>query len=121
MRAILRAACVLAAVVAGVQADAQERKTVVIYSGYMTGEDCIRDSDESMASYMMGVVNGLLISPFYGAPEQRLKPLSQCLTGVTSTQLAATLKKWLKENPERWHDGCHVAASMALQRMCGNL
>ncbi|MDE0384839.1 MAG: hypothetical protein OXI22_13200 [Defluviicoccus sp.] len=116
MRGMLQAACVL--VVIGGAAGAEERKTVYIHSGYMKAEDCHESSDNSMAWYMAGVVNGLLVSPFLGAPEARLKPLNQCLVGVSTTQLAATLKKWLRENPERWHDGCHVAAFVALKNMC---
>ena len=79
-----------------------------------------RSSDNSMAPYMAGVVNGLLLSPFLGAPEARVKPLHECLIGVTPNQLATVLKKWLKENPERWHDDCHVASFSALRKMCGD-
>lgn len=121
MPVIMRLACVLMLVGWGMPTDAQERKSVLIHGGFMGGEDCHRSSDDSMAMYMAGVVNGLLVSPFLGAPETRMKPLSQCLTNVTSTQLAATLKKWLKENPERWHEGCHLAAFLALRQICGGL
>ena len=121
MRTVLRVACVVAVVGLSVSAGAQERKTVFIHSGFMKGEDCYKSSDSSMASYMAGVVGGLLVSPFLGAPEARVKALHQCLIGMTTNQLAATLKKWLKENPDRWHHDCHVASFSALRKMCGDL
>ena len=117
MRAIFYVTCILV-VMSAPEGIAQDRKITFIYSGFMTGEECHRHSDASIGWYMAGVVDGLLVSPFAGAPETRIKPLNQCLTGVTSTQLSATLKKWLKEHPERWHEGCHVAAFSALKQMC---
>ena len=101
-------------------ADAKERRAVTIYNGYMTGEKCHEASENELSWHMMGVVNGLLISPFYGAPSDRMEPLSQCLREVTNKQLGAILKKWLKENPERWHEGCNIAAFQVLRRLCGD-
>ena len=119
MRKLLYAATVLGLVsFQSANAIAQEREKVLIYNGYMTGEDCHAGSENLRASYMMGIVDGLFVSPFLGAPDQRLKPLNQCLGGVTSTQLGATLKKWLDENPEYWHYGCHIAAIRALRQIC---
>ena len=118
MHTVLRTAGMLVMAL-GTAADAGEREEVWIPGGFMTGEECLLVSSESMTSYMMGVVNGLLISPLYGAPAERATTLSQCLEGVTGTQLGATLQKWLRENPERWHEGCHLAAYMALRRLCG--
>ena len=68
----------------------------------MGGEDCHRSSEDSMAMYMAGVVNGLLVRDTNEA--------LQCLTNVT-TQLAAEMA----ERKPRTIEGCHLAAYSALQ------
>ena len=30
----------------------------------------------------------------------------------------AVMRKWLKENPERWHERCRILAYSALEEMC---
>ena len=78
--AIICVVCILV-VMSAQEGIAQDRKSFFIHSGFMTGGECHRSSDDSMEMYMAGVVNGLLVSPFIGAREALIKPLSPLLSG----------------------------------------
>ena len=90
----------------------------VIQNGFLTGEDFLEQSERYQQGYAAGFVNGLMTSPFMGAWENCAKHYSECLAGTTDSQLAAVIRRWLKENPERWHEGSHIASWLAIRQMC---
>ena len=92
--------------------------SVRIPGGFMTGAEFLELSEPHQRGYAAGFVNGLLISPFVGARESCVAHYSRCLEGTTDVQLAAVISCWLRENPERWHDGSHIASWIAIKRMC---
>ena len=92
--------------------------SVWIPSGFMTGAEFLELSEPHQRGYAAGFVNGLLISPFVGARESCVAHYARCLEGTTDVQLAAVISRWLRENPERWHEGSHIASWIAIQRMC---
>ena len=87
-------------------------------TGFKTGTDCVRLSDNEIEAYMVGVTDGLLVSPVVGASESCILHYHKCMQGMTNYQLGAVLRKWLKENPERWHQGCNIASWRAIHEMC---
>lgn len=91
---------------------------VIIRNGFLSGTECMLVPEGTLQYYMMGFVNGILMSPMWNASRSCLQPLADCLTRMSNVQLEAVMRKWLKENPERWHEGCHILAYSALQEMC---
>ena len=92
--------------------------SVRIPGGFMTGAEFLEQPEPYQQGYAAGFVNGLLISPFAGAWESCVSHYARCLGGTTDVQLAAVISRWLRENPERWHEGSHIASWLAIRRMC---
>ena len=90
----------------------------IIRSGFMSGEECLQLDEISQRLHMAGFINGLLVSRVVGASETCLSPVELCLTGVTDSQMAAVLRKWLNAHPESWHLPCNLAAWRAVKEMC---
>lgn len=94
------------------------KEAVRIHNGFMTGVECNDFSERDSVIYMMGVANGIILSPLYGTPEPCAYLLGACLERKTNYQLGATFRKYIIEHPEEWHEGCHNLASNALLRLC---
>ena len=112
------AAMISLCVVQDVEADPCSTGTVPINVGYMTNEECRALPTGTLEFYMVGFVNGLYMSPALGAPSECLQSLGGCFVGVSSTQLGAVMRKWLDENPQRWHDPCLFGAYTVIREMC---
>ena len=81
---------------------------VLLQSGFVTG-NMYQSLDKSQKNhYVMGVVDGLLLSPLLKAPETEAKDLSNCLVGVENRQLLAVVNKHMADNPELWHQPMHI-------------
>ena len=91
---------------------------VRIHNGFMTGAEFLEQPEGYQRGYAAGFLNGLLISPFAGGSERCVSHYGQCLESTTDAQLAAVIRRWLNENPERWHEGSHIASWLAIRRMC---
>lgn len=93
-------------------------ETVAIQSGFLTGEAYLNSSDSRQRAYAMGLVDGLFISPLFGAPKAEVRPYEKCVVGMSDRQVAAILTKYLREHPGRWHESAHVAFFAALKGTC---
>ena len=91
---------------------------VVLPQGFLSGADFLEQPEPYQRGYAAGFVNGLFISPIAGAWESCVLNYAQCLKDTTDRQLAAVIRRWLEENPDRWHEGSHIASWLAIQRMC---
>ena len=85
-------------------ANAEERKSVLIQSGFITGNDFLTLNEYAKRKYIIGYVDGLFASPFLGAPESQLKTFKECVEDMVDTQLVAILIKYLGERPEEWRE-----------------
>ncbi len=83
-----------------------------------TGLDLVRMSDAGLRAYALGFVNGFLIGPLLGMAPPCYRAAFQCLTGRSDVQLAAILRKFLADNPERWHEGAHTLSYGAILAPC---
>lgn len=93
-------------------------QVVEIHNGFGTGEEYLEMSLKEQRTYAMGLVNGMLLAPMFGAPKTRMLRLEQCITGMTDTQVAAILSKYLRDNPSRWHETPHTSMYAALIDSC---
>lgn len=93
-------------------------EAVAIKNGFLTGQDYLESSELKQRAYVMGLVDGLFVSPILGAPKRRLAPFERCIEGMTDTQVAAILLKFLRDNPGRWHQSAHVSFYTAMKENC---
>lgn len=92
---------------------------VVIKTGFVTGNQYRVFSATEKQKYAIGLLDGIFLSPFYGADKKKLEEVEQCVTDMSDGQVAAIFDKYISENPGRWHESMNVLAYVALLRACG--
>jgi hypothetical protein len=112
-------ACISAAILAGLPIAAQTQPAPVhIQNGFLTGNSFRQLSPLAKRSYIMGIVDGLLIAPLVEAPKSKVRWLERCVVNMTDDHVAAIVDKHLAEQPQRWHDPMHVLAYSAFREAC---
>ena len=96
---------------------------ISIKSGFLTAEDFTLMNDQSQHDYAMGVVDGMLLAPLFGAPRawsdgQKIGAFGECITGMSSKQVAAIISKFVRDHPERWNESMHTVAFTAMTQAC---
>ena len=91
---------------------------VTIQNGFLTGERLMTMSSPEQRAYTMGIVNGILISPFFGAEGKEIDRIKKCLTGMSDSQLVAIHMNYLQKNPATWHQTPHISFLNALIEVC---
>ena len=89
---------------------------VVIHNGFLTGDEFRKSTPSQQQTYVMGFVDGLLISPLVGAEKGQVKWLEVLIEGMTSEQITAILLKYINDNPEAWNECSHTIAYRALRQ-----
>jgi hypothetical protein len=91
-----------------------------IQNGFYTAQEYLDLPKELQLGYTIGVVDGMLIAPLFGAPDDgaQLTSLKHCLEHMTNTQIQAIIVKFLTDHPERWNNRMHIEAFNALQEAC---
>ena len=102
------------------QSVADNGGSVLIKSGFIKGSDFKAFGNISKNIYSMGLVDGILLYPFYGAPKLKMEKFETCMTGMNDSQLSAIFDKYLAEHPERWHQSMHRLAFVALKEACSS-
>lgn len=88
---------------------------VLIHNGFATGIDYVKMSKSEKRVYAMGVINGMLLAPFFGAPKDKMKWFESFVENMNDEQVAAILSKYINDNPGRWHEGLHILMYAALK------
>jgi hypothetical protein len=83
---------------------APQDATVIVKTGFISGNEFRDFSPRLKRAYAMGFMDGVLMSPAFGAPKARLSWLESCVTGMTDEQVSAIFSKFLEDNPARWHE-----------------
>ena len=83
---------------AGVYANQQKVK---ISPGFFTGKDYLDMSDTEKRAYVTGSINGMLVAPFFGAPDENLNWLKTCTGKMSDEQLAATVTRFVRDQPSQ--------------------
>jgi hypothetical protein len=96
---------------------------ISIKTGFLTAEEFTHMNDQSQHDYAMGVVDGMLLAPLFGAPRawndgQKIGVFGECITDMSSKQVAAIISKFVRDHPERWNDSMHVVAFAAMTHAC---
>ena len=93
-------------------------KTVNIQNGFLTGNDYRGLDAISKNMYVTGLIDGMFLAPFYGASEKEVSYLAKCTEGMTASQIRAIFDKYLKNNPEKWHQNMHLIGYNAILGVC---
>lgn len=91
---------------------------VKIRTGFSTGQKYIQMTAAQKRYYAMGIVNGMLLAPLFGAPKENMAALEKCISEMTDTQVAAILTDYLNKNPGQWNETPHVPMYKAMTEAC---
>jgi hypothetical protein len=94
------------------------QQKVSISRGFFSGRDYFEMSDTEKRAYATGAVNGMLVAPFFGAPEERLAWLKQCTVKWSDEETAAVLTRYIGGNSDQLGMSLNVVTFNALKDAC---
>ena len=94
------------------------QQTVKISPGFFSGKDYLDMSDTEKRAYVTGEINGMLVAPFFGAPEENLNWLKTCSTKMSDEDLAAILSRFIRDQPGQMQTNLNVVTFNALREAC---
>ena len=96
------------------------QRTVSISGGFFTGKDYLEMSDTERRAYATGAINGMLVAPFFGAPEENLNWLKTCTGKMSDEQLAAIVTSYIGSQPKNLELHLNILTFNAIQQTCRN-
>ena len=97
------------------------QQKVSISRGFFTGKDYFEMSDGEKRAYATGAINGMLVSPFFGAPEDRVAWLKTCTPRLSDEETAAILSKYIILDPNQMTMSLNVVTYNALKEACDRM
>ena len=94
------------------------QQTVKISPGFFSGKDYLDMSDTEKRAYVTGEINGMLVAPFFGAPEENLAWLKTCSAKISDEDLAAILTRFIRDQPSQMQTNLNVVTFNALREAC---
>lgn len=107
----------LLALVASVGVYASQQR-VAISGGFFTGKDYLAMSDTEKRAYATGAINGMLVAPFFGAPEENVSWLKACTAKMSDEEIAAVLVKYIRDQPGQSSYNLNVLTFNAMKDAC---
>lgn len=94
-------------------------RDVMIHNSYVKGNEYVKLEEGDRALYIAGLVDGILLSPFFGAQRSKIEWFERCtIERMTMYQVTAIVDKFMRENPDRWHQEMHTLAYIAIKKAC---
>ena len=94
------------------------QQKVAISGGFFTGKDYLEMTDTERRAYVTGAVNGMLVAPFFGAPQENLNWLQTCTGKMSDEQLAEVLSSYIKDQPNNLQLHLNVVTFNAIRETC---
>ena len=94
------------------------QQKVKISPGFFTGKDYLDMTDTEKRAYATGAINGMLVSPFFGAPEESLNWLKTCTANMSDEQIAGVLTKSIRDQPNLIQGNLNVLTFNAVREAC---
>ena len=94
------------------------QQTVKISPGFFSGKDYLDMSDTEKRAYVTGEINGMLVAPFFGAPEENLNWLKTCSGQKSDEELAGILARFIRDQPGQMQVNLNVVTFNALRQAC---
>lgn len=111
---------IVLALLAGIDAYASQYR-VTISRGFFTGKDYFDMSDGEKRAYSTGAINGMLVSPFFGASEERLKWLKTCSGKLSDEQTASIITRFINNDSSQLSMSLNVVTFNALKDACDKM
>jgi len=111
-------AALLAALVALVTAAYASQQRVSIGAGFFTGKDYLDMTDNERRAYATGAINGMLVAPFFGAPEDSMTWLKTCTLKLSDEDIAGILTRYVRDNESQHSFNLNVVTFNALRNAC---
>ena len=100
---------------AGVYAGQQR---VSIGPGFFSGKDYLEMTDNERRAYATGAINGMLVAPFFGSPEDNVNWLKTCTVKMSDEDIAGILTRYIRENESQSSYNLNVVTFNALRNAC---
>lgn len=97
------------------------QQTIKIGPGFFSGKDYLNMSTTERRAYITGEINGMLVAPFFGAPDENLAWLKTCSARLSDEQLAAILTRYIRDQPNQMEANLNVVTFGALREACRKL
>ena len=94
------------------------QQTIKISPGFFSAKDYLDMTDTEKRAYATGEINGMLVAPFFGAPEENLNWLKTCTGKMSDEQLAAILTKYITDQPNQMQTNLNVVTFNAIRDAC---
>jgi hypothetical protein len=94
------------------------QQKVAISGGFFTGKDYLEMTDTERRAYATGAINGMLVAPFFGAPQENLDWLKTCTGKMSDEQLATVLADHIKDQPNNLQLQLNVVTFNAIREAC---
>ena len=94
------------------------QQTVKISPGFFSGKDYLDMSDTEKRAYVTGEINGMLVAPFFGAPEENLAWLKACSAKMSDEDLSAIITRFIRDQPGQMQTNLNVVTFNALREAC---
>jgi uncharacterized membrane protein YciS (DUF1049 family) len=97
------------------------QQRVSISRGFFLGRDYFEMSETEKRAYATGAVNGMLVAPFFGAPEERLNWLKTCTGKLSDEQTALILTNYISNDSNQLSMSLNVVTFNALKDACDKM
>jgi hypothetical protein len=94
------------------------QQRVTISAGFFTGKDLLDMTETERRAYATGAINGMLVAPFFGAPEENLNWLKSCTAKMSDEQIAGILTRYIREQPDQQQNNLNVVTFTAMRDAC---
>jgi hypothetical protein len=94
------------------------QQQVKISRGFFNAKDYLSMSDTERRAYATGAINGMLVSPFFGASEENLNWLKTCTSAMSDEQLASVLSDYIRSQPNQLDSTLNVVTFTAIREHC---
>lgn len=111
----------LAALLAAISVSAHAVEPVGVPRGFITGNKFLAFSDLEKRRYVIGVIDGLLLSPIMAMKNTpRALRLQKCerQNDMTDEQILAIVSKFVADHPESWGDDMSGLTFRAMREAC---
>lgn len=94
------------------------QQKVSISAGFFNGKDYLEMTDTERRAYVTGAINGMLVAPLFGAPQQNLDWLKTCTGKMSDDQLALILATYIENQPGSLESSLNAVTFNAIQKTC---
>ena len=94
------------------------QQRVSIGPGFFTGKDYLDMGDNEKRAYATGAINGMLVAPFFGAPEDNMNWLKTCTVKLSDEEIATILTRYIREQESQLSFNLNVLTFNALRNAC---